>query len=68
MDVQMPVMDGLEATRLIQADCRTKHGEVTTPILAMSANVFADDRTSTNLSMFLPGKICTFCQLSKPPH
>jgi two-component system sensor histidine kinase/response regulator len=44
MDVQMPVMDGLEATRLIQADQRTKYGKVTAPILAMSANVFADDR------------------------
>jgi PAS domain S-box-containing protein len=44
MDVQMPVMDGLEATRLIHADQRAKHGKLTAPVLAMTANVFADDR------------------------
>lgn len=41
MDVQMPVMDGYEATRQIRALERADAREV--PIIAMSANAFAED-------------------------
>ncbi|MEG0757982.1 MAG: response regulator [Raoultibacter sp.] len=41
MDVQMPIMDGYQATRLIRAMDRSDAGEV--PIFAMTANAFAED-------------------------
>ena len=41
MDMQMPVMDGLEATRQIRA---SKRRDKDLPIFAMTANTFASDR------------------------
>jgi len=41
MDMQMPIMDGLTATRLIRDDERFKD----LPVLAMTANATLDDRT-----------------------
>ncbi len=41
MDVQMPVMNGYDATRVIRASGRKNAAEI--PIIAMTANAFAED-------------------------
>jgi len=43
MDVQMPVMDGLEATRRIRQDARFSH----LPIIAMTAGALPEERAET---------------------
>ena len=43
MDMQMPGMDGLEAARRIRA-AETERGDAPTPIVALTANAFAEDR------------------------
>jgi len=40
MDMQMPLMNGLDATRAIRADGPNRN----TPVLAMTANAFSEDR------------------------
>lgn len=45
MDVRMPVMDGLEAAKIIRSS--GKHDAGTVPIVAMTANAMQEDRESS---------------------
>lgn len=49
MDVQMPLMDGYEATRQIRQIQRSEN-RFHTPIVAMSANAFIEDREKARVS------------------
>ena len=40
MDMQLPQLNGLDATRAIRADSLNRH----TPVVALTANAFDDDR------------------------
>ena len=40
MDIQMPVMDGLEATRILKADATTKN----IPVLALTSDAMKGDK------------------------
>ncbi len=44
MDCQMPVMDGFEATQMIRKEEAHMHLESRVPIVALTANVIAEDR------------------------
>jgi len=43
MDIQMPIMDGYEATKVI----RTRYPNAKVPIIALSANAFEEDKTAS---------------------
>lgn len=60
MDVQMPIMDGLEATRIIRTDPRFAHWSCV-PIVALTAYAMAGDR-----ERFLAAGMDSY--LAKPVH
>lgn len=59
MDIFMPVMDGLDATRAIR-DFEREHGLDPVPVVAVSANAFAEDKRRSldaGCSDFMPKPI-----------
>ena len=54
MDIQMPVMDGYEATRQIRAIDNSALSRV--PIIAMTANAFSEDK-QTAISVGMNGHV-----------
>lgn len=44
MDIMMPVMDGYDALKVIRSVANTRPDAAEIPIIAMTANAFADDR------------------------
>ncbi|MDD3368153.1 MAG: response regulator [Lachnospiraceae bacterium] len=59
MDVRMPYMDGLEATRIIRGLSRTD--AISVPIIAMTANVYDEDREKTQecgMNDYLEKPVC----------
>jgi len=64
MDIQMPVMDGLEATKIIRENPKVSH----LPIIAMSAGVTLDEQEkcqSVGMSDFIPKPINPVQMLEK---
>ncbi len=47
MDIMMPIMDGLEATKAIRSMALTRKDAVSVPIIALTANAFASDLEKT---------------------
>ena len=52
MDMQMPVMDGLDATKLIRERERGKGSHI--PIIAMTANAMTRDREACLRAAWMP--------------
>ncbi|MBQ0165932.1 MAG: response regulator [Treponema sp.] len=47
MDIMMPVLDGIEATKLLRRMSMTRSDATTIPVIALTANAFASDLKKT---------------------